>query len=193
MYDDSGIDDETLTQLANKIENDALFENGELDDKTLSQFVSYYDISFDMGVDDFFADIFSITSPQSSASNNTAQSRFASTTSEADLNTLIQETKSNNTVNNTKWAMKLFNEWRMCRNAEISNQSMWIPQLELMNADQMNTYLSHFIVEVRKADGQDYPAKFPYAIMTGILRHLRDTGKQFNFLDEKDFRFSTLR
>ena len=57
MFGGCKIDDESMTQLANKIENEALFENCEMDDATLSQFLARYDTSFDLGVRDFFADL----------------------------------------------------------------------------------------------------------------------------------------
>ena len=50
MFGNCEIDDESMTQLANKIENEALFENCEMDDATLSQFLARYDTSFDLGV-----------------------------------------------------------------------------------------------------------------------------------------------
>ena len=57
MFGGFEIDDESMTQLAKKIENEALFENCKMDDATLPQFVARYDMSFDLGVSDFFSDL----------------------------------------------------------------------------------------------------------------------------------------
>ncbi len=44
-------------------------------------------------------------------------------------------------------------------------------------------------MEVREVDGSEYPSKTLYAIMAGILRHLRESGDaDMNFLQEDDLR-----
>ena len=40
MFGGCEIDDESMTRLVNKTENEALFENCDMDDITLSQFVA---------------------------------------------------------------------------------------------------------------------------------------------------------
>ena len=57
----------------------------------------------------------------------------------------------------------------------------------------MNSWLSRFVLEARKRNGEAYPGKRLYLICCGLLRHLRDYGSQINFLDEKDFAFSSFR
>ena len=57
----------------------------------------------------------------------------------------------------------------------------------------MNSWLSRFVLEARKRNGEAYPGKSLYLICCGVLRHLRDYDSQINFLDEKDFAFSSFR
>ena len=57
MFSDCEIDDESMTQLGNKIENEALYENCEMDDATFSLFVARYDMSFDLSASNFFDDL----------------------------------------------------------------------------------------------------------------------------------------
>lgn len=62
-----------------------------------------------------------------------------------------------------------------------------------MASDTMNFWLSRFVVEARKRNGGEYPGKSLYLMCCGLLRHLSDNGSHINFLDEKDFAFSSFR
>ena len=98
-----------------------------MDDATLSQFVACYDMSFDLSVSDFFADLtLPLTSGELNVQVQTTTYRFATSISEENLNSLVQATKSKNITQSTTWAVKIFNDWRDFRNAEISNPSEWI-------------------------------------------------------------------
>ena len=55
----------------------------------------------------------------------------------------------------------------------------------------MNSTMSRFVLEARKRSGEPYPGKSLYLICCGLLRHLRDYESQINFIDEKDFAFSS--
>lgn len=69
----------------------------------------------------------------------------------------------------------------------------FIPQLKDMTAEDLNTHLSFFIMEVRKQDGSEYPGKTLYLMITGILRHLKENGVDMNFLTNEDLRFNNVR
>ena len=58
----------------------------------------------------------------------------------------------------------------------------------------MEFWLSRFVVEARKQDGSEYPAKSLYYLVCGLLRLLRNKEiYSMNFLDEKDIRFANFR
>lgn len=59
--------------------------------------------------------------------------------------------------------------------------------------DDINRWLSRFIVEVRKRDGYFYPPKSLYLLASGILRYMRENGYTLNFMNEKDDRFIRFR
>ena len=65
--------------------------------------------------------------------------------------------------------------------------------LEKSVADQLNYWLSQFVVEVQCSDGESYPASTLYQLLAGLLRYARSKTKDFpNFMDKKDMRFSEL-
>lgn len=69
-----------------------------------------------------------------------------------------------------------------------------IPELEHFNAEYVNKWLSQFFMEVRKQNGELYPAKSLYLLASGILRHFRDCGlTDMNFLNDSDDRFLHFR
>jgi len=61
-------------------------------------------------------------------------------------------------------------------------------------AGQLNYWLSRFVVEARRADGERYPSATLYQLLSGLLRYARSKLKGCpNFLDKKDQRFAELR
>jgi hypothetical protein len=160
------INDATLSQLAEKLETEQQMWGNEVDDATLSQLLDTISpsdcslkVSFDLGFDELFTYL--------SPAKKSEMGRFAAPSSLNEMSKLITDTDSKNTKKATVWAMKIFNEWR-----ESRNDMTEIPLLETMTAEEMNTMLSHFVMEIRKKDGSEYPANSVYSVMTGVLRHL---------------------
>ncbi|XP_064384924.1 zinc finger MYM-type protein 2-like isoform X2 [Halichondria panicea] len=62
-----------------------------------------------------------------------------------------------------------------------------------MDPEQLNHWLSIFIVETRKVTGEPYPPTTIHSILSGILRYMRslDAKKCPNFFAKKDPRFQT--
>jgi hypothetical protein len=172
-----------------------LWNSAELDDATITQFCKEYDVdfnsiyaNFDMGINFFIND-----SDMDDVSNKC--NRFAPPSSELEMDQLIKQTESKATRKNTTWSMKIFDDWRSTRNnCQGVAFSDVIPALHIMTAEQINAFLSQFVMEVRKADGTEYPGKTIYLIISGLQRHLRESGfENMNVLDEKDVRFNKFR
>ena len=67
-------------------------------------------------------------------------------------------------------------------------------EIQLMTVEQMNHYLSRFVVEARKKDGEIYPPMNLYLIFAGLLCFLRDNGvDDKNFLDSENLYFTEFR
>ena len=81
----------------------------------------------------------------------------------------------------------MFSAWRKERGAGVSD-------ITEKDAPTMEFWLSRFVVEARKQDGSEYPAKSLYYLVCGLLRLLRNREiYSMNFLDEKDIRFANFR
>ena len=58
--------------------------------------------------------------------------------------------KNRNTKKNTNWAAGVFSSWRNAAGPEF------VPEIQLMTVEQMNHYLSRFVVEARKKEVEPY-------------------------------------
>ena len=97
-----------------------------------------------------------------------------------------------NTQRNNTWALKLFQEWRVDRN---KRSEKLCPEDLLDNPDpkKLNHWLSRFVTEVRKQDGQPYPPKTIHHILAALQRIV--VGKQPTtpkFMDRNELVFTEL-
>lgn len=120
-------------------------------------------------------------------SSSDTEGRFAVPVGDNEIQKLLENQQNANTRKNTIWAYNVFSAWRKERGSDV-------PNITEMDATALQFWLSRFVVEARKQDGSEYPAKSVYYLVCGLLRFLRDRGiYAMNFLDEKDIRFANFR
>ena len=81
----------------------------------------------------------------------------------------------NNTSANTRWAIKDFTDWFAAHNSDATDDDL-CPEDVLSPscaADLLNRLLCVFISETRAHNGEEYPPRTLYSILTGILRYMR--------------------
>lgn len=189
--------------------SEQLLSSTNSDDLILSQFAEsvenkyYEDLQLSQSVSDMLSDIpeynFNInfdlkTEPGLELLDNyevkqegSESARFAIPVDDDDIRKLLENQQNANTRKNTKWAYNVFSAWRKARGE-------FIPDIIHMDATALELWLTRFVMEARKQDGSEYPAKSLYYIVCGLLRYLRDKEiYSLNFLDEKDFRFANFR
>ena len=86
----------------------------------------------------------------------------------------VQETKTNsipkNTERNTNWAVKIWKEWSVHRQKSFPGKySEWPIHLLLANNHDLDYWLSKFVVEARRSDGECYPPNTLYSICCGLM------------------------
>ena len=95
-----------------------------------------------------------------------------------------------NTTKNSDWALRVFQEWQKQRDGDQCPSDL----LERPSAEKLNYWLSRFVVECRRVDGQTYPSSTLYQLLAGLLRFSRSKSEDCpNFLERKDPRFQDLR
>ena len=138
----------------------------------------------------------------SSCSRNMA-GRFRSPKSKEEETSLVSEATPKTTQYNTKWGRKVFEEWQQRRQntsaklevvgvAEMNCEDvedLTVP-LEHMSPNTLNFWLSKFVCEVAKQNGERYPPNSLYLLVCAINRHLSETGGEnsLNVLNKADKR-----
>ena len=128
--------------------------------------------------------------------------RFRSPKSKEEETSLVSEATPKATQYNTKWGRKVFEEWQQrrqhtCAMLEVVGvadlkcdvQGLTV-SLEHMSANTLNFWLSEFVCEVAKENGERYPPNSLYLLICAINHHLSETGGEnaFNVLNRADKR-----
>ena len=92
-----------------------------------------------------------------------------------------------NTAKNNRWAKSLFLDWLGERNATIRNngsqkdQTNEMGRLTLLSDgsdEELCTWLSRFLMEVRKTTGEDYPSSTLHNLLCALQRVVRERKKR---------------
>ena len=104
-----------------------------------------------------------------------------------------------NTRINTSWAVRAWSEWALERNGMIAikgETGITLPEvnpdiLNITHNEELNYWLSKFVVEVRKKKnpGSFYPPNTLYQLCCGLQRYMRDNGRpELNFFTDTSFK-----
>lgn len=127
----------------------------------------------------------------SSASKPTTLRAFAPTKSKEEVERARKCTIPKKTLDDMRYCVGIWNEWRYHR--EI-NDGVVIPAIDELDLPDLASFLSHFILEIRKKNGDEFPPNSLHHIVSGLQRHLRFNGKPaidfFNDSIFADFRMN---
>ena len=128
--------------------------------------------------------------------------RFRRARSAEEEQSLLERAIPTSTRYATKWALKIFNEWRAGRqikevnSAEAGLEDVYPIQplttsLADMDVSSLGFWLSKFVGVAANSKGERYPSRSLYCIMSGLNRHLSDIGgiEAVNILDKNDRRY----
>ncbi|XP_031575437.1 uncharacterized protein LOC116309046 [Actinia tenebrosa] len=105
-------------------------------------------------------------------------SRFA-TCEEKDLNELVSSANAKGTKRNTKWVLKLLQEW--CHERKICK-----PLLDLTEAE-LNDILRRFYAEARNQKGEEYSRSSLLGFRNAVERHFAVNGKAMKLTSNPAF------
>lgn len=111
--------------------------------------------------------------------------RFRPTVNQESINRIQELTKPDNTRKKEKWAISLFERWCVCRGENV----------DVLGIDEskIDDLFTRFCMEVRKENGQEYPAKTLYEIVCSLQSHMRARGRNLNLFDKSSSSFNSLR
>ena len=99
---------------------------------------------------------------------------------------------------NTKWAVDNFEAWVGWRNSlDVDEKDLELVPENLLTegtSEELNYWLSLYIMETRKKDGSRYPSNTLTLLLNGLRRYMKGINPYCpNFLDDKDPAFAGLR
>ena len=78
-----------------------------------------------------------------------------------------------NTKGNNRWALNNFEAWRASHNASHADSPCPDNILLTCTAEELDTWLSRFVMETRKEDGTRFPARSIKLLLSGLQRYMR--------------------
>ena len=93
----------------------------------------------------------------------------------------------NNTKRKAHWARNLFNDWAT-EVLKSGNDQQLVEILStnsnLLNIseDELNILLCHFILSLRKQNGQEYTSGSLFGIVASLQKYLEMNGRKYHFL-----------
>ena len=118
-----------------------------------------------------------------------------SVVSENEIKNLEKRQVPKTTDASTRWAFKILKDWVYefnDRNGEEQcPESILSPSC---TKEELNKWLTLFIAETRNQNGDQYPPRTIYAILSSILRYMHSENSEYpNFLDKNDAAFATFQ
>ena len=113
--------------------------------------------------------------------------QFAEPKSDAEVDQLRRQGIPANTLKGTKWAVNVWRDWTAYR-WSVCHPLDFPPHLYVCSNEELNRWLSKFVVEVRRKDGKPCPPQSLYQICCGLLRYVRELKPKVNFCTDVEFR-----
>lgn len=112
--------------------------------------------------------------------------RFGKALSERQLQDAVANRVPANTKKSTSWGYTVWMEW--CNARDIKET------IVEMGENRINELMAHFVQEVRRKDGNEYPPGSLTNIVAAVQRYLRENGRpEVSFLDDKNPTYDLLR
>ena len=79
-------------------------------------------------------------------------------------------------MKHTSWSCNVYKKWAEARNKELidfvpeNKELKRVPNIENLNIEEINHWLSRFVLEVRKADGGEYRHEVLYSLFWDLNR-----------------------
>lgn len=98
-----------------------------------------------------------------------------------------------NTKKATKWSLGVWTDWKVARSETCSEDSDKCPagvgDITKMSKEELDFWLSKFVLEVRKTNGECFYPNTLYGICCGLQRYLRDNGRpEINLWTDYNFK-----
>ena len=104
--------------------------------------------------------------------STSSSSRFAQLKTDNDVEQAMVSSVPKNTKKSTDWAVNIWRDWSTHRRSVSPSFTDWPVHLFIAQPQELNHWLSKFILEARKSNGEPYPPDTLYNICPGLLRYI---------------------
>ena len=119
--------------------------------------------------------------------------RFSVATTKEVESSSDHEPRPRNMAYSTKWALHNCTDWAKQRNSHSPEETVPPELLAAGSTEQLNKWLSFFVIETRNNKGERYPPKTIYQLLSSLLRHMRTLNPGApNFLEKSNHAFKKL-
>ena len=126
-----------------------------------------------------------VQEPNPLASSTLNSGRYATPKTDQEILDARQNAIPKATQDDTKYCYKLFHEWSIARQ-DATNEK--IGELCEMTDSEIQHWMTRFILEIRKRDGNEYSPNTLHHVTAGIMRHLRWNGRpDIDFFPRQSF------
>ena len=108
--------------------------------------------------------------------NSTQMPRFAAPKTEEEVKQVRQARIPKKTQIDTRYCIRIWKTWSEHRNS-VEKNGLVPEDITTLDGEQLQYWLSHFVLEVRKKSGLEYPPNTLHHICCGLQRHLRENGR----------------
>ena len=126
--------------------------------------------------------------------SNEYESRFGNPVTNETLDSIKRSAIPMKTRQSTLWAVNVWKAWAKQRKCIEDDEKKYLLYDNIldMSVESLSFWLSKFVIEVRKENGEEYPPDSIYSICCGLQRHLRTNGREeVNAFG--DYQFATFR
>ena len=96
-----------------------------------------------------------------------------------DLMKMAEDSVPKKTLQQTKWCLSTWEEWRTYHLSKAKCDAEKPPRLEEMSHQQLDYWISYFIIEAKKKDSSDYVGETLYNMVCGLQCHLHSVRPDF--------------
>ena len=129
------------------------------------------------------------------SSKSPRKTRFRKPVSPRSMERICKGAVPTNRKKVMSWAFHVFEEWRKQCNeaAKMPDEKCLLKLLEEPKPRSLNCWLSRFVLELRRADGNPYPPSSISNILAGLYRYSKSQVPDCpNFMDRKNNHFCEL-
>ena len=112
--------------------------------------------------------------------------RFAAPKTEEEVKTARENAIPKNTRSSTTWAVNVWKEWTVNLHQQLPSFQC-PPHIMLCSPPQLSYWLSRFVLEVRRQNGEHHPPQTLYSMCCGLLRYVREVKPEINIFKDPQY------